>query len=38
MDESPSLRIRAAWLYEEAMRIGATVPFDVHERLQRLRG
>jgi hypothetical protein len=37
-DQEPTSRIRAAWLYEEAMRVGAAVPFDVQERLQRLRG
>lgn len=36
-DDDAASRIRAAWLYEEAMRVGAAVPFDVHERLERLR-
>ena len=30
-------RIRALWLYEEAVRVGGTVPYDIADRLERLR-
>ena len=30
-------RTRALWLYEEAVRAGGTVPYDIADRLERLR-
>jgi len=36
-DEAAAGQQRALWLYEEALASGAAVPFDIHERIARLR-
>lgn len=37
-DEHEASRLRAAWLYEEALRAGGPVPHDIHDRILRLSG
>lgn len=37
-DEHEASRLRAAWLYEEALRAGGPVPHDIHDRIQMLAG
>jgi len=36
-DEHPAVRERAAWLYEAALEAGGAVPYDIADRLARLR-
>ncbi len=37
-DTDPGSRTRARWLYEQAVRVGGPVPFDVQARIDALPG